>query len=106
NIGLSDILRDFKKYTANQILKSIRRDPESRRVWLLKHFSWRGWLNPNNTNYQFWQQDNHPVELDSHYLIQQKIDYIHQNPVKAGWVLKPEHYLYSSAAWYIQQMGP
>lgn len=104
--GLSDVLRDFKKFTANQILQSIKTDPESRREWMLRHFSWRGEMNPNNTDYQFWQQGNHPIELYSHKFIEQKIEYIHQNPVKAGWVNKPEDYVYSSARWYSCEMGP
>ncbi len=104
--GLSEILRDFKKWTANQILLSIKEEPESRRRWMLNHFAWRGKINPNNKNYQFWQQGNHPIFLDRHNLIQQKIDYIHQNPVKAGWLLSPEDYFYSSAAWYRNETGP
>jgi REP element-mobilizing transposase RayT len=88
-IGLSAILGDFKKFTANKILGSIKHQLESRRTWMLNHFAWRGRINSNNTNYQFWQQGNHPIELDSHHIIQQKIDYIHQNPVKADWVIKP-----------------
>lgn len=104
-IGLSEVLRDFKKYTANRILQSIKEEPESRRAWLLSHFAWRGKINPNNSNYQFWQQGNHPIELSSHKFIQQKIDYVHRNPVRAGWVHKPEEYVYSSAGWYAYGTG-
>lgn len=106
SIGLSAILRDFNKFTSNKILQSIQDKPESRRIWMLGHFAWRGKLNANNTHYQFWQQDNHPICLDSHKITQQKIEYIHQNPVKAGWVLNPEDYVYSSAAWYNHRSGP
>ncbi|MDX1638619.1 MAG: transposase [Balneolaceae bacterium] len=104
--GLSELLRDFKKYTATQILQSIKRDPESRRSWMLDRFSWRGKMNPRNTRYQFWQQDNHPVNIESHYFMQQKIDYIHENPVRAGWVYRPEDYDYSSAGSYVDETGP
>lgn len=105
--GLSAILRDFKKFTANRILESITGNPESRRIWLLRHFSWRGRMNPNNKHYQLWQQgDNHPIELYSHRFIEQKITYIHDNPVRAGWVYKPEQYPYSSAGWYANETGP
>ena len=37
--------------------------------------------------------------------MQQKLDYIHQNPVKAGYVAEPEHYLYSSAIDYADGKG-
>ena len=53
--------------------------------------------NPNNETYQFWQQDeSHPIELWSSEVMDQKLEYIHNNPVVAGWVDEPEHHLYSS----------
>ncbi|MFK7032405.1 hypothetical protein [Flavobacterium oreochromis] len=54
----------------------------------------------NTSNYQFWRHDNKPIELWSNSVIQQKIDYIHNNPVKAGMVFRPEDYVYSSACDY------
>ncbi len=48
-------------------------------------------------DYQFWQHTNHPIELYSSDIIIQKINYVHNNPVKCGFVADPEHYLYSSA---------
>ena len=73
---------------------------------MLNQFRIYGSQNANNTYYQFWQQDNHPIELTSHRFIQQKIDYTHQNPVRAGLVYRPEDYLYSSAGWYANSAGP
>ncbi len=69
---------------------------ESRKDWMLKIFSAAGKQNSNNKNYQFWQQDNHPIELYDNYMMDQKLEYIHNNPVEAGIVLSPEDYLYSS----------
>jgi putative transposase len=57
-------------------------------------------INSNNTKDQFWQQHNNPVELWSHNMIQQKIDYTHNNPVEAGFVENDYEYLYSSARDY------
>jgi hypothetical protein len=54
----------------------------------------------NTTNNQFWRHDNKPIELWSTEVIQQKIDYIHNNPVKEGIVFRPEYYKYSSALDY------
>lgn len=54
----------------------------------------------NSRTHQFWQQDNHSIALVSPKVIWQKVDYIHQNPVRAGWVEKEEEYLYSSARNY------
>ena len=57
------------------------------------------------SNYQFWQQDNHPIELQSPKWINQKLAYIHLNPVRNGLVLKAEDYLYSSAGTYVGLEG-
>ena len=94
---LSDIIRDFKKFTSRQIINAIKLLPESRKEWMLTIFSNAGRGNANNKYYQFWQQDNHPIELKSTKFLEQKIYYIHQNPVRAGVVLSAEDYLFSSA---------
>ena len=58
-----------------------------------------------NKDYQFWQQDNHPIELFSPLVTFQKIDYVHNNPVVAGIVSEAEHYLHSSARDYLGIKG-
>jgi putative transposase len=101
NHDLSAILRDFKKFTSKKIIKTIEESKtEGRRDWMLRVFRWQGEQNSRNKSYQFWRQDNHPEELYSSSFIFQKINYIHNNPVKAGIVARPEHYLYSSAQDY------
>ena len=64
-----------------------------------------GKKNTNNINFQLWQQHNNPVELSDQKVAWQKLEYIHQNPVKAGFVEKPEGYLYSSARSYYGMKG-
>ena len=61
--------------------------------------------NKRNSQYQFWVQENHAVHLDSNEFIDQKLEYIHQNPVKAGIVEEAEHYIYSSAVNYSGKKG-
>lgn len=102
---LSEILRDFKKYTSTQILKRIQAIAESRKNWMLWIFRSAGEQNPNNTNFQFWQQDNHPEILESQAFIRQKMNYLHENPVKAGIVFEPQGYRYSSAIDYAGGKG-
>ncbi|WP_276135144.1 REP-associated tyrosine transposase [Polluticoccus soli] len=97
---LADIVRDFKKFTAAKLLEAVDQSSESRRSWMMWLFGAAGRANTNNTHYQFWQQDNHPIALNNHPIAQQKIDYIHDNPVRAGIVFAPEHYIYSSAVDY------
>lgn len=98
---MQHIVRDMKKFASKQIFEKISTNPqESRKEWMMRIFKEAGKQNGNNKNIQFWQQHNHPVELYNAKLIDQKVDYIHQNPVKAGWVHKPQHYIYSSAPDY------
>jgi len=101
NHDLSGILRDFKKFTCKKLIKAIQENQhESRRDWMLKIFKEHGEHDSRNTTYQFWRQDNQPQELYSPKFVFQKISYIHNNPVNACLVEKPEHYLYSSAKDY------
>lgn len=103
---MQDILRDIKRHTSKSITKAISENvQESRRDWMLWFFEREGRQNPNNEQYQFWQQGNHPVELFTHEVIHQKLTYLHSNPVKAGWVDEPQHYLYSSARDYAGGKG-
>ena len=84
--SLSDVMRDFKKFTSKLIVKTISKIAESRKQWLLNHFAYAGKYNPKITDYKFWQDGLHPIELTSGKFIDQKINYIHQNPVEAGIV--------------------
>ena len=52
-----------------------------------------------------WQQNNKPIELWSPEVIDQKVDYIHFNPVEAGFVTEPHHWKYSSAIDYSDGKG-
>lgn len=98
---LSGLLRDFKKHTSVTILNAIRENQfESRRNWMLAVFSKAGAENIRNSNFQFWRQDNHPIECYSHDFTKQKLNYIHDNPVAARIVDRAEDYLYSSARDY------
>ena len=104
--SLSDIVRDFKKFTSSKIIKSIRENTgESRKNWMLWIFESAGRKNSNNKNYQFWRQDNHAEQLVSNKFMDQKLRYIHNNPVEARLTDEPEHYLYSCAKCYAGQKG-
>jgi putative transposase len=99
--NISDFVRDCKKFTAKQILDDIENNvTESRREWMLHQFKYYASRHTRNEHYQLWEHDNHFVELSSPAFMQQKIDYIHQNPVKAGLVYRAEDYVYSSASNY------
>lgn len=92
------LLRDFKTFTSKKVLKAIQEnEQESRKEWLLWMFERAGKKNATTSKHQFWQQHNQPIELWSTKVIRQKIDYIHKNPVEAGFVLNGEDWKYSSA---------
>ena len=99
SVALEDVLQDLKKYTSRAILKAMEENPqESRKAWMLWMFERAGKKNSNNSKYQFWQQHNQPIELTLQaFAIDGAIEYIHNNPVKAGVVYRPEKYPYSSA---------
>lgn len=103
--NLSDLLRDFKKFTASKIIEKIKSDPESRREWMLERFQLATESHSRNKNYQFWQYGNHPEEIYSNKFMWSKLDYIHLNPVRAGLVEKASHYIYSSASNYVSDTG-
>ena len=93
-------MRDFKKYTSKLIVKTISEIAESRRTWLLMHFAYAGKFDPKIKDYRFWQEGLHPIELTTGKFIEQKLNYVHQNPVEAGIVYRAEDYILSSAAEY------
>ncbi|MBS2099482.1 REP-associated tyrosine transposase [Carboxylicivirga linearis] len=96
---LQNILRDYKKFTSKAVISAIRENiRESRKEWLLKHFI-------TDKGIRFWQNHNMPIELWSNKVIDQKLNYIHQNPVKAGIVFRAEDYVYSSAVDYSGRKG-
>ena len=103
---LVDIMRDLKGFSAKQLLKQIQAHPqESRKEWMLNLMRQAGAKNSNNTHFQFWMQHNKPIELDTNAIMDQKLDYIHNNPVVAGFVDQPDAWLYSSAKDYYGQKG-
>lgn len=103
--SLSVILRDFKKLTNRRLIGEIGVINESRREWLLRAFKRAGKDLRRISGYKLWQDGNHPIELSSNEMIQQKLDYIHQNPVVEEIVDEPEYYWYSSARNYAGNKG-
>jgi REP element-mobilizing transposase RayT len=105
--NLSAVIRDYKKYTSAKIVEAIKTEPESRREWMLHRFAHAAKADARITHNKFWQESNHAIHLDplKPDMAQQKIKYIHNNPVRAGIVDKPEDYVYSSARDYCGKKG-
>lgn len=97
---LSDILRDFKKFTSKAIINQINEEPESRREWIIEQFRKAGEPLQRIKNSKFWQDGNHAKEIYGNNFLWEKLDYIHNNPVEEMIVSNPEDYLFSSARNY------
>ena len=95
---LEDIVRDMKSHTSTTLRKVISENQmESRKEWMLWMMERAGKKNSNNSDWQFWQQHNKPLEIKDQFMFDKTLEYIHMNPVTAGFVNKPEDWKYSSA---------
>ncbi len=103
---IEDIIRDFKKYTSVHLCRVIENNPsESRKKWMLEIFKNEAINSSKHQKYCFWQDSYHPIELNNNKIMDQKLNYTHENPVKAGIVERAEDYLYSSARDYVGIKG-
>ena len=103
---LENIMRDMKRHTSVELKRAIKEnEEESRREWMLSMMSEAGRANSQNVNFQLWQQANHPILLWNSKVAHQKLDYVHYNPVDAGFVDSPGEWLYSSARDYEGRKG-
>lgn len=102
---ISDFLRDFKRFTSRRVVDAIKEIPESRREWLLNRFEYAGRNDNKIKDYKFWQEGNEAKELVTHEFMQQKLHYLHENPVRAEWVDRAIDYRYSSAIDYAGGRG-
>ena len=97
---LKDVIRDFKRHTVKTIIDQIINKPESRREWMLREFEAAADKTDRNKTYKFWKSGNHAIELFTEKFVWEKINYIHNNPIKEKYVKNPQEWLYSSASNY------
>ncbi len=103
---LEKIVGEMKSFTSRMLRKAIAEHPgESRREWIVWLMERAGMKNSNNNEWQLWQQHNKPIEILNTEMFYQKMEYIHRNPVEAGFVENEEYYLYSSARDFFDQKG-
>ncbi|MCK4569984.1 MAG: transposase [Bacteroidales bacterium] len=101
--SLSEILRDFKKYTSKKIVDQIIEEHESRRNWMLAYFKHSGKYIKRIQEYKVWQDGNHAEIIYSPAFFYNKLNYIHKNPVKDMTVSREEDYWFSSARNYAER---
>jgi len=100
-----EFLRDFKKFTSKEFIKKINEIGESRKEWMLKKFAYEAQRIGRATNYKIWKDDNHAIEISDYIEIEKKVNYIHENPVKAMIVFNEIDYVFSSAKDYANEKG-
>jgi len=91
---LAGTLTDLKRFTARALLAQIKKE---KRDWLLNQLEYYCAAHKLASAHQVWQEGVHPQEIDTDAMMDQKLDYIHANPVLRGFVVGPEHWRYSSA---------
>ena len=101
---VSEVLRDLKKFTSKEIIRKLKENESNEPI--LKKFKQAGYGLRRIKNYKVWIDGNHAKVLFSNYFIRQKVNYIHNNPVKAGIVENPVDYLFSSARNYCDLESP
>ena len=99
-INLSDITRDFKRFTSRKISKVL--EQQGRKELLMRFKNARKDNRARDiSTYQVWQEGSHPEAIFTEKFAKQKIDYIHLNPVRAGMVKAADEWIYSSARAYL-----
>ncbi len=89
----SDVLRDFLKYTSHRLLRNLGDENPSLYSELR--------VNDSDRTYQVWERNSLRIPLWSNRVFNQKLDYIHWNPVQAGLCEYPEQHRYCSASFYL-----
>ncbi len=99
---LSRDIQRFKAFTAKEIIAHLENHGGDKMLELLALFKR---AHKTETRYQVWEEGSHPQLIESEEVMRQKLDYIHQNPVKRGYVDRPEHWRYFSARNYAGMEG-
>jgi REP element-mobilizing transposase RayT len=101
--NLSRTIADLKKFTAHEILRQLK---DEGRDWLLNQLSYFRAAHKHASSHQLWQEGVHPQSIPTDEIMLQKLEYLHNNPVKRGLVASPEHWVYSSAHEWLRGANP
>jgi len=99
-VNLSDVTRDFKRFTSREISKHAEYENSRGLIKVFEKARSENRAQAVST-YQVWQEGSHPEAIFTQKFARQKMDYIHMNPVKAGLVETPDQWQYSSARAYL-----
>jgi putative transposase len=100
---LSRVVMELKRYTAHRMIEQLEQEGCE---WLLHLLAFERAKHKRASEHHFWQEGSHPQALTDDAMMEQKLDYIHNNPVKRGLVSGPEHWRYSSAHEWLAGASP
>ena len=95
-------VKEFKSFTARRIIDFLGARADA---GMLDRLAWLKAGYKTRSTHQFWQEGSHPKEITSDEMMEQKVEYVHNNPVRRGYIERPEHWRYSSARNYLGQPG-
>jgi putative transposase len=95
--NLSDVMRDYGTYTSRHLTKFLE---STKRVGILKVFADAAAEDKRGNQYKVWQEGFHPITIENDHFFLEKLNYIHENPVRKGFVDLPSQWRYSSARNY------
>jgi REP element-mobilizing transposase RayT len=98
--SLMATVQNLKSYTGRRIIDKITQD---KKEWLLNQLAFYKLKSKTASQYQVWQEGSHPKIIKDEKMLRQKMEYIHFNPVRRGYVESPEHWVYSSARNYYNE---
>jgi REP-associated tyrosine transposase len=100
--GLAEQVKRFKSYTARRIIDRLA---EGGSATLLQEFHYFKLRHKTDQEYQLWQEGSHPKQIQNEEMMVQKLEYMHHNPLRRGYVDDPTHWCYSSARNYVGMPG-
>jgi len=96
-IDFAAVVRDFKRHTSSRLFEQLQRDHRAGRI---EYFRRAAQFYGQKSAFKIWQDGYHPEEIHTEAFFQQKLNYLHDNPVRKGYVAHPWEWLYSSARYY------
>ncbi len=100
--NISKEIAAFKSFTARSIIDKLK---QNKAEYLLTQLKFHKRLHKTNQDYQLWQEGSHPQTILSEQMLIQKLEYIHNNPVRRGYIDNPAHWRYSSYRNYMDMEG-
>ena len=92
-----------RSFTARRLVEQL---PREGRDWLLRLLAGEKAAHKTGSRHQVWQEGFHPQSIQDDAMMLQKLEYIHNNPVRRGWVASPEHWRWSSAHEWLGGVSP